>query len=137
MQIIKEVLEVVFPKGLFEWFDLIKAQSDENNVFITLEEKDIPPLTEAIKDKKILARKFHEFTITDFPLRGKRTLITFKRRYWKVEGETNYLKRDILLAFPGTQLEREFAVFLKKDGGRSSGLAHFYRQVSLPPTERI
>ncbi|MBI3459142.1 hypothetical protein HY061_02670, partial [Candidatus Azambacteria bacterium] len=51
MQIIREVLEVVFPKGLFEWFDLIKAQSDENNVFITLEEKDIPPLTEAIKDK--------------------------------------------------------------------------------------
>jgi len=70
-----------------------------------------------MKDKKIIAKKFHEITITDFPLRGRRTLITFRRRYWKVEGEEKYLKRDIKLAFPGTQLEEEFGNFLKEDSG--------------------
>lgn len=137
MQITKEVFELIFPKGLFDWFDLVEGKSDEDNVYVTLEEKDLPPLTEANQDKKIIARKFHDITITDFPLRGKRTLLTFRRRYWKVEGEEQYLKRDIQLCFPGTQLEQEFARFLKEDGGRSSGLTGFYRRVALPPDQRI
>ncbi|MDO8592456.1 MAG: hypothetical protein Q7R92_01615, partial [bacterium] len=45
-------------------------------------------------------------------------------------GQKELLKRDIQLNFPGTQLEKEFADFLKEDGGRESGLADFYRQVS-------
>jgi len=137
MQLPKEVFEIILPQGLFEWFDIIESKSDADNVYITLEEKDLPPITPKLQDKRTLARKFHEFTVTDFPLRGKRTLITFKRRYWQVEGEKSYLKRDIKIVFPGTQLEREFALFLKEDGGRKSGLAGFYRKVSLPPGERI
>jgi len=132
-----EVLKLFFPQGIFEWFELIDCKTDEQNVYITLEEKDIPPLTEATKDKKITGKKFHDITITDFPLRGKRTLITLRRRYWKVEGLDGYLKRDIKFEFPGTQLEKEFALFLKEDGGRQSGLAGFYRKVSLPPSQRI
>jgi len=137
MQITQEVFELIFPAGLFEWFDLIEGRSDGENVYVTLEEKDIPPLTETIKDKKIVAKKFHDITITDFPLRGKRTLLTVRRRYWKVEGEEHYLKRDINLCFPGTQLATEFANFLKEDGGRSSGLTGFYRRVSLPPDQGV
>jgi len=54
-----------------------------------------------------------------------------------VEGETKMLKRDLPLSFPGTQLETEFANFLKEDGGRSSGLARFYSRVSAPPDQRL
>ena len=137
MEITSDFFELVFPKGTADWFDLKEGRSDEENVYIILEEKDLPPLTDAQKDRKIIARKFHDITITDFPLRGKRTLLTFRRRYWKIEGEEAYLKRDIPLSFPGTQLETEFANFLKEDGGRSSGLAGFYRRVSAPPDQRI
>ncbi|MCZ6800365.1 MAG: hypothetical protein O7F12_07760 [Nitrospirae bacterium] len=49
-------------------------------------EKDLPPLS--TPHQKIVAKKFHDITITDFPLRGKRTLLTFRRRYWKLEGQT-------------------------------------------------
>jgi len=137
MQITQKVFELIFPVGLFEWFELIEGHSDDENISITLQEKDIPPLTDITKNKTIIARKFHDVTITDFPLRGKRTLLTIRRRYWKIKDQEAYLKRDIQLCFPGTQLEKEFALFLKEDGGRQSGLAHFYRQVSLPPSERI
>lgn len=118
MQIPNEVFDLIFPKGIFEWFEIKQGQRLQNDTVnsITFEEKDLPPLTEEMKGKKIIARKFHEITITDFPLRGRRTLITFRRRYWKIEGETKYLKRDIKLAFPGTQLELEFANFLKANG---------------------
>ncbi|OFZ52652.1 MAG: hypothetical protein A3D92_06295, partial [Bacteroidetes bacterium RIFCSPHIGHO2_02_FULL_44_7] len=123
--------------GLFDWFNLVEGRSDENNVYVSLEEKDLPPLTEANKNKKITARKFHDITITDFPLRGKRTLLTFRRRYWQIEGEETYLKRDIQLCFPGTQLEQEFARFLKEAGGRDSGVARLYRPYALPPRQGV
>ena len=134
MEIQQKVLELIFPKGVFEWFDLIGGTVDGEDIKITLEEKDNPPIKE---NQKIIARKFHDITITDFPLRGHRTLLTFRRRYWKIEGQKEYLKRDIPLTFPGTQLEQEFAAFLKEDGGRGTILAGFYRKVSKDPRERI
>lgn len=115
MEIKKEALELIFPKGTFDWFELTDAGGDAQNTYFTLIEKDLPPLSEENKNKKIVARKLHDITITDFPLRGKRTLLTFRRRYWKLEGQKEYLKRDIKLAFDGTQLEDEFALFLKGD----------------------
>lgn len=135
MQITKEIFDLIFPQGASEWFELTEGRSDEKNVYITLEEKDIPPLLE--DHKKIVTRKFHDITITDFPLRGKRTLLTIRRRYWKVEGEQEYLKRDIQLTFPGTQLETEFADFLKETCGGNRDLALLYRDVSMPPDQGI
>ena len=108
------IFELIFPKGLFEWFEITDGGSDGEYARITLTEKDAPPLAEENKGAKILARKFHDITVSDFPLRGKRTLITLRRRYWKLEGRDEYLKRDIPLMFPGTQLEKEFADFLKE-----------------------
>lgn len=122
MQLPQEVFELFLPEGIFEWFEIKQARRDEHNAYITLEEKDIPPSS----DKKILARKFHEITITDFPLRGKRTLLTFRRRYWRVAGQKEYLKRDIKLSFPGTQLEKEFANFLKDRRGDERRLLNKY-----------
>jgi hypothetical protein len=130
----REVLELIFPQGIFEWFDITDGTRDEEDIRITLEEKDNPPIT---PNQKIIARKFHDITITDFPIRGHRTLLTFRRRYWKIEGQKEYLKRDIPLTFPGTQLATEFAHFLKEDGGRGTILARFYRQSATPPGQRI
>jgi hypothetical protein len=134
MEIQQKILELIFPRGVFEWFDLIDGRIEGEDVEITLEERDNPPIE---GNQKIIAGKFHEITITDFPLRGKRTLLTFRRRYWKVEGQKEYLKRDIPLVFPGTQLEKEFADFLKEDGGRGTVLAGFYRKVSKDPRQRV
>jgi hypothetical protein len=133
----KSVLEIILPEGTLEWFDVLEGHKDEENLYIVLREKNIPPLTEKDKNKKIVAADFKEITITDFPLRGRRTLLTFKRRYWQVEGQKGFLKRDIKLCFPGTRLEKEFADFLKEDGGRGTLLAGFYRKVSAPPDKRI
>ena len=130
----QEVLEIFFPKGVFEWFDIMEGHADDNNIRVTLQEKNIPPLSQG---KKIETKGFTNITITDFPARGKRVLITFRRRYWQIEGQSEYLKRDIQPAFPGTQLETEFAAFLKADGGRYSGLTGFYRSVSAPPDQRV
>lgn len=116
MEINKEVFELIFPKDTYEYFEIKDWQSDEDSVTITFEEKDIPPLNDTNKDARIIARKFHDITVTDYPLRGKSTKLVFRRRYWKIEGQKEYLKRDLKLTFPGTQLETEFALFLKGNG---------------------
>lgn len=117
MHIDKEIFELVFPKGMFEWFEVTRGASDAENAYITIEEKDLPPLSDQNKHNKIVARKFHDITIKDFPLRGKRTLLTVRRRYWQMEGQREYLWRDLKLCFPGTRLEQEFADFLKAGSG--------------------
>ncbi len=127
------VLDLFLPEGTAQYFVISAWSKDETNIRITLEEKDEPPPT----NKRLISKGFHDITITDFPIRGHRTLLTFRRRYWQLEGQKELLKRDINLVFPGTQLETEFANFLKEDGGRSSGLTSFYRRVSSPPDQRI
>lgn len=122
MYLSKELFELIFPQDVFEWFELTTGKSDGTTTRITFVEKDIPPLTPENQSKKITARKFHDITISDFPLRGKKVLLTFRRRYWKIEGQKEYLKRDIKLTFPGTQLEKKFAIFLKAYSGRATDL---------------
>ncbi len=133
----KTALELFLPEGVLEWFNVKSWDKNENDINIILEEKNIPPLSKKDKDKKVFSKGFTDITITDFPIRGRRTLLVFRRRYWQVEGEKEYLKRDIKLCFPGTQLEKEFADFLKEDGGIGTCLAGFYRKVSAPPDQRI
>lgn len=132
-----KTLALIFPIGIFDWFEIVKSSRDENDIKITFEEKNIPPLMEEDKNKKVATKGFTEITVTDFPIRGRRTLLTFRRRYWQVEGAEQYLKRDIQLCFPGTQLEQEFARFLKEAGGRDRGVARLYRPYALPPRKGI
>jgi len=137
IKIDSSILEIFLPENTLEWFDLVRAKQDENNIRIILEEKNIPPIPDKHKNKKIISKGFYDITITDFPIRGKRSLLTFRRRRWQIQGEKELLKRDIKLNFPGTQLEKEFANFLKEDGGRGTILANFYRKVSADPSQRI
>jgi hypothetical protein len=117
MEIKTGILEIIFPKEVFKWFDLTDGTNGENTVNFIFVEKDLPPLTAEDKDKSIIAKKFHNITITDFSIRGKQTKLTFRRRYWKLQGQKDYLKNDIKLSFPGTLLEQKFADFLKAGSG--------------------
>ena len=146
---LNEVLKLFLPEGALDWFDVIKYSSDADTVYITLEEKDNPPLEEIkavtlpsesassglvqVTGKEpvpvITARKFHNITLADFPVRGKRCLLTFRRRYWRIEGQVEYLKRDIKLAFPGTKLASEFAAFLKGDSRFEALASEHYSRV--------
>lgn len=111
MNIEQSLLRVVFPEQIFEWFDPLEGTKDSNTVRIVFQEKNIPPVADP--NKKILSKGFTDITISDFPIRGRATLLTFRRRYWQIEGESGVIKRDIKLPFPGTLLEKEFADFLK------------------------
>ena len=112
------IIQLVFPENIFEWFDMVSGEKNHKTVSIVFEEKNIPPISD--KNKKIISKGFTDITINDFPIRGRKSLLTFRRRYWQVEGQKELLKRDIKLCFPGTQLAKEFAIFLKADSRRAA-----------------
>ena len=107
------VLALFLPTGTLEWFDVVEGKHTDDGITLVLEEKNIPPLGPEHENRQVSSKGFYDITITDFPIRGKRASLTFRRRRWKVEGEHELLKRDIPLCAPGTQLETEFASFLK------------------------
>ena len=109
------VLELFLPEGTLDWFDVVKGEKTETEVRITLEEKNNPP--EECQNKKIHSKGFTDITIEDFPIRGKHAALTLRRRRWQVEDTGKLVTRDIKLCFPHTQLERQFADFLKAGGG--------------------
>lgn len=107
------VFSLFLPAGTLEWFDVVEGVHEDNGIKLVLEERNDPPLRPEHTGKHIFSKGFYNITITDFPIRGKRASLVFRRRRWKVEGEKELLKRDIRLCAPGTQLETEFADFLK------------------------
>ena len=137
MTIEQSILQLIFPEKVFEWFDVVRGEKDGKEVRIVFEEKNIPPLDERHKNKTVLSKGFTDITITDFPIRGRTTFLTFRRRYWQVEGESELLKRDIKLSFPGTQLEKEFADFLKAGSGACTSFARLYRRFKSNPRQRV
>jgi hypothetical protein len=100
----------MLPKGLVEWFEIEHFEKTEAYFRIYLTEKNIPPPTGG---KKISNTILKSSTIDDFPVRGRKVELLIKRRYWKLEGEDQLLRRDLSLIFPGTRLEKEFGDFLK------------------------
>ena len=101
---------------MLEWFDIVSSEKTAGTLRIVFEEKNIPPVTEEIRGQHIESKGFKDITVDDFPVRGRKTTFIFRRRVWKVEDREEVLKRDIQLVWEGTQLEKEFALFLKERG---------------------
>jgi hypothetical protein len=109
-----EILEVFLPYKTLKWFDVISANKTNDSVHIVLEEKNEPPKPKWYRGERIVSKGFKDITITDFPIRGKKGLLTFRRRSWEIEGHPGRIKRAIKLTAEGTTLEQEFASFLKE-----------------------
>ena len=107
--LIKNVLSAFLPENTLDYFDPLDIERTDTTMKISLTEKNNPPT-----DKKVRFKDFQNITITDFPIRGRETTVTYRRRRWvDVDGKT--IKRDIPLTASGTKLEKEFALFLKEE----------------------
>ena len=108
---LKFYLSLFLPEDVLAYFDPVKGMKTSEGIHLVLEEKNIPQLEKRHEGMSVLSKGFKNITITDFPARGRRVDLTFRRRRWQVGGEL--LKRHIELCAPGTQLEKEFGDFLK------------------------
>lgn len=109
----QQLLSYFLPENTLQYFDVVSSKKDNTSLHIILEEKNNPPFEKHHQRISVESLGFQDITITDFPVRGRKTKLTFRRRRWKVGNEI--LKRKIELTAPGTRLEQEFGFFLKRD----------------------
>lgn len=117
-------LTLFLPDKALDHFDITAATFEGGEMRLTLTEKNTPPKHEGATP---VFHSYREIMVSDFPIRGKPSVITFRRRYWKVDGHKELLTNDIPLVFPGTKLESAFASFLKAAGGDAADLLGEYR----------
>lgn len=122
---LRVALALFLPEKALDYFDITAATIENDEIHLTLTEKNIPPITRS--GVIPVFKGYKDIIVSDFPIRGKRTALTFRRRYFKAKGEEGMLTRDIPLVFPGTKLERAFADFLKDGGGDRARLLGEYR----------
>jgi hypothetical protein len=109
----QQALSFFLPDNTFTFFDIVSSQKTDTDLHITLEEKNSPPLEARHQGMTVESKGFQDITIIDFPVRGRKTSLTFRRRRWQVGDEI--IKRTINIKSPGTSLEEEFGLFLKGD----------------------
>jgi len=111
---IKELAELLLPEGILKYFEYEGYKKGEKRITITLVEKNkVPKLPAEYQNRKIRQKGFKEMTIDDFPLRGNKVKLRLRRRVWQIEGESKLFKREIEMTYPGTKLEKDFAIFFK------------------------
>lgn len=116
MNTLEAICKVFLPQDTLENFNILEVETIDDEIHITLQEKNNPP----IKDAK--PKGFKEFMVSDFPIRNKKAILIYRRRYWKIEGQEGLITSDLPLVHPGTKLEQAFAEVLKKRGGNNASL---------------
>jgi hypothetical protein len=108
----QEIIQLLLPEGLFEYFDLVKVEKAENAFNIYLVE--INRIPKEFEGQKLESKGyFEQETVRDFPLRGKACFLKIKRRKWLNHDSGKIVYRNWNLVASGTRMTSEFATFLK------------------------
>ena len=117
----RQLAEMMLPKGILEYFEVegLSRRTDRTRegeevpvVVVDLKERNIPPERRG----KLTSNGFVEgASLYDYPIRGQRMLLRFRRRRW-VDEEGRSVTRDWSgLGAKGVKITAEFAAFLKWD----------------------
>lgn len=107
-----QILSLILPKEILEYFEIKDIEQTEKDVRIYLEEINITPVE--FDGQKLTSKGFHnESIVQDFPFRNKALFLHVKRRRWLIEENNKVVSRDWYLLAKGTRYSEEFASFLK------------------------
>jgi transposase len=109
---LKDVLVLLLPKEIFEYFEITLIDSREKEIHIYLDEINQTP--ERYRKERLISKGFYKTSIVqDFPIRDKATYLHVRRRRWLVESTGEVVSRDWNTVAKGTHLTKGFATFLK------------------------
>jgi hypothetical protein len=107
-----ELLKLILPNLLFEYFDLVKQETTTKTIHLYFEELNDPSFVQG--NVKVHSKGFYEeATVQDFPIRGKSVYLHIRRRKWMNIETKEILFRDWDMVAKGTRMTSEFAAFLK------------------------
>jgi len=113
MTIYKELVELLLPEGILEYFEVVSIEKDSNQLRIYLEERDNIP-EEYLKERYRSNGFLPEIKVKDFPIRDMFVTLHVKRRRWLLIDSGKKVKRNWSIVAPGTRITKDFAAFLKE-----------------------
>ena len=129
----EEILGYFLPPHTLDYFTVKDFQIEEgkekymglygfdDHYKIILEEKQHLPNHPSIYQGKHLRTKgYREKIIEDFPIRGRKTTLIFRRRKWQVEGEAAIIMRTIEISTEGVKYTKEFSFFFEENNRKHS-----------------
>lgn len=106
------VFKLILPNEIFDYFEVIGVKESEDQIDMSLDEKDIVP--QGYKKEELESKGFHQSVlIQDFPLRRRKVFLHVRRRKWLVKSSGKIISRNWNLIAKGTHFTKEFAIFLK------------------------
>lgn len=112
MNAFKDVVRLILPKEIFDFFEVVDLKEFDKEVHIYLDEINTPP--KPFDQEECTSKGFHAKSIVqDFPLRDKATYLHIRKRKWLVESSGKIISRDWNTVAKGTRLTKDFAAFLK------------------------
>ena len=109
----KDVLSAILPPIWLDHFDVTAVEEREKEWRITLVEKEQLIPAQLHYQDAVLDGYMHPVELSDFPLRGKPTYLTFIRRRWKAQGSTEGVCNTYDFHPEGMKATTEFGAFLK------------------------
>ncbi len=110
------IIDLVLPEGVKKYFEVIKHESDDDNLHLYLDELNIYP--DEYQEDKLESKGFYDsITVQDFPIRGRNVYLHIRRRRWINRSKNDKIvSRDWNLVANGTRITQDFANFLKQIG---------------------
>ncbi len=116
----EELLQLLLPEGILEYFAVTRIHQDHKEIWIYLEELNVTPVEYA--QEQLISKGFmEESSVQDFPIRGKAVRLFVKRRRWYNNSTGQYVTRNWDMIAGGTRMTKEFAAFLKAILGYNPG----------------
>lgn len=113
-------MELFLPPGTLDFFDIegheVLPSPDMfgETYVIKLIEKNIKPTVPEGHDADRLRFKGYSLkSLSDFPIRGRKSYLSIKRRKWQIEGVPGTIMRDITVEQKGVKLAKDFAFFFE------------------------
>lgn len=123
-----EFLGYFLPPGTLDYFEVENFEVKEgdekymglygfdDHYKVSLVEKQVLPDHPNIHNGKHLRTKgYSKKVIEDFPIRGRKTSLIFKRRKWQVEGSSEIIMRKIEISIEGVKYTKEFSFFFEEN----------------------
>lgn len=122
---VPDYMHLLFPPETLRYFDWLKADIkegeakylgefgfDDQYTLVFQEKSFIPPkVSELAKGRAVRTKVYTDISITDFPIRGRKTILRFRIRKWQIQGEPGIYQNSYQISALGVKYTREFAFF--------------------------
>ncbi|MBE2281432.1 MAG: hypothetical protein IAE91_13660 [Ignavibacteriaceae bacterium] len=113
-----KLAEAFLPHGILKFFDvsdfsIIPSDIPFGEVYsVTLTEKSfLPALPDGVVASKYRFKGYKSMNIEDFPIRGRKVVLTLKIRKYQIQGSTKIFSNSYNITPDSVKLTTEFAFF--------------------------